>query len=100
MWMKVHVFKRPSTTDYALGIKPFAIWRSGAGWQFLVKLEQAIQPDEAETLVRKLHTALGFDPVVRNPNGILRSPGSINWKDGKDEWRVMRHAPHCACLMR
>ena len=68
----------------ALGIKPFAIWRSGAGWQFLVKLDQAIEPDEAETLVGKLHTALGFDPVVRNCNRILRVPGSINWKDGKD----------------
>ena len=68
----------------ALGITPFAIWRSGAGWQFLIKLDQAIRPDEAETLVGKLHTALGFDPVVRNCNRILRVPGSVNWKDGKD----------------
>ena len=68
----------------ALGITPFAIWRSGAGWQFLIKLDKAIEPDEAETLVGKLHTALGFDPVVRNCNRILRVPGSVNWKDGKD----------------
>ena len=67
-----------------MGITLFAIWRSGAGWQFLIKLDQAISPDEAETLVGKLHTALGFDPVVRNCNRILRVPGSINWKNGKD----------------
>jgi len=68
----------------ALGITPFAIWRSGAGWQFLIKLDRVIEPDEAEALVGKLHTVLGFDPVVRNPNRILRVPGSINWKNGKD----------------
>ena len=68
----------------ALGITLSAVWRSGAGWQFLIKLDQAITPDEAKTLVGKLHTALGFDPVVRNPNRILRVPGSVNWKDGKD----------------
>ena len=68
----------------ALGIIPSVIWRSGAGWQFLIKLDQATTPDEAKTLVGKLHTALGFDPVVRNPNRILRVPGSVNWKDGKD----------------
>lgn len=68
----------------ALGITPFAIWRSGAGWQFLIKLDQAIEPHEAEILVGKLHVALGFDPVVRNPNRILRVPGSVNWKNGKD----------------
>jgi hypothetical protein len=67
-----------------LGIQPYAKWRSGAGWQFLVKLDQPIPPDEAEILVGKLHIALGFDPVVRNCNRILRIPGSINWKDGKD----------------
>jgi predicted P-loop ATPase len=67
-----------------LGIKPFATWRSGAGWQFLIKLDQAIGPDEAEHLVGKLHSALGFDPVVRNSNRILRVPGSVNWKQGKD----------------
>ena len=69
---------------HPLGITPFAIWRSGAGWQFLIKLDQAIEPDEAEPLVGKLHAALGFDPVVRNCNRILRVPGSVNWKDGKD----------------
>jgi hypothetical protein len=68
----------------ALGITPFDIWRSGAGWQFLIKLDQAIEPYEAEILVGKLHVALGFDPVVRNPNRILRVPGSVNWKNGKD----------------
>jgi hypothetical protein len=68
----------------ALGITPFAVWRSGAGWQFLIKLDQVIDPNEAEILVGKLHTALGFDPVVRNPNRILRVPGSVNWKNGKD----------------
>ena len=68
----------------ALGITPFAIWRSGAGWQFLIKLDQAIEPDEAKTLVGKLHTVLVFDPVVRNPNRILRVPGSVNWKQRKD----------------
>lgn len=69
---------------FALGITPFALWRSGAGWQFLIKLDQAATPDEAESLVGKLHTALGFDPVVRNTNRILRVPGGINWKHGKD----------------
>ncbi|HUZ32122.1 MAG TPA: VapE domain-containing protein [Xanthobacteraceae bacterium] len=68
----------------ALGIAPSAIWRSGAGWQFLIKLDHPIKSDEAETLVGKLHTALGFDPVVRNPNRILRVPGSVNWKDRYD----------------
>ena len=68
----------------ALGIAPFAIWRSGAGWQFLIRLDRAITPKEAEELVGKLHIALGFDPVVRNCNRILRVPGSINWKNGKD----------------
>lgn len=67
-----------------LEIAPFAIWRSGAGWQFLIKLDQAIEPDEAKNLVGKLHTALGFDPVVRNPNRILRVAGSVNWKNGED----------------
>jgi predicted P-loop ATPase len=67
-----------------LGITPFVKWRSGAGWQFLIKLDRAIEPNEAETLVGKLHTALGFDPVVRNSNRILRVPGSVNWKRGKD----------------
>ena len=57
---------------FALGITPFAIWRSGAGWQFLIKLDHAIGPDEAEKLVGKLHTALRYDPVVRNCNRILR----------------------------
>ena len=65
-----------------LGITPYALWRSGAGWQFLIKLDRAVQPEEAETLVGKLHTALGFDPVVRNCNRILRVPGSVNWKNG------------------
>ena len=65
-----------------LGITPYALWRSGAGWQFLIKLDRAAQPEEAETLVGKLHTALGFDPVVRNCNRILRVPGSVNWKNG------------------
>ena len=68
----------------ARGITPSAMWRSGAGWQFLIKLDHAIAPDEAEILVGKLHTVLGFDPVVRNCNRILRVPGSVNWKDGKD----------------
>jgi predicted P-loop ATPase len=67
-----------------LGITAFAKWRSGAGWQFLIKLDQAISPDEAETLVGKLHIALGFDPIVRNCNRILRVAGSVNWKNGKD----------------
>ena len=31
-----------------LGITPFAKWRSGAGWQFLIKLDRQIDPDEAE----------------------------------------------------
>jgi hypothetical protein len=67
-----------------LGIRHYALWRSGAGWQFLIKLDQALPPEEAETLVGKLHTALGFDPVVRNCNRILRVPGSVNWKSGTD----------------
>jgi Virulence-associated protein E len=67
-----------------LGILPCATWRSGAGWQFLIKLDRAISPSEAETLVGRLHVALGFEPVVRNCNRILRVPGSINWKHGKD----------------
>src|SRR5262249_21391062 len=48
-----------------LGIQPRAKWRSGAGWQFLIELDQPISTDEAEVLVAKLHIALGFDPVVR-----------------------------------
>jgi hypothetical protein len=67
-----------------LGIRPFATWRSGAGRQLLIKLDRAIEPDEAETLVGKLHIAMGFDPVVRNSNRILRVPGSVNWKQGKN----------------
>ena len=38
-----------------LGITPCAVWRSGAGWQFLIKLDHPIEPAEAETLVGKLH---------------------------------------------
>jgi hypothetical protein len=68
----------------ALDIQPWAKWRSGAGWQGLIKLDAPIAPDEAETLVGKLHIALGFDAVVRNPNRLLRLPGSINYKNGKD----------------
>ena len=78
-----------------LGIQPFAKWRSGAGWQFLIKLDQPISPDEAEVLVGKLHVALGFDPVVRNCNRILRVPGSINWKDGKDGRVPSQCLPMC-----
>ncbi len=78
-----------------LGITPFAVWRSGAGWQFLLKLDQAIEPNEAETLVGKLHTALSFDPVVRNPNRILRVPGSVNWKNGKDGRMPLPCMPLC-----
>lgn len=65
-----------------LGLLPYILWRSGAGWQFLIKLDQAIQPDEAKTLVGKLHVALGFDPVVSNCNRLLRVPGTVNWKNG------------------
>lgn len=64
-----------------LGITPYALWRSGAGWQFLIKLDIAAYPEEAEKLVGKLHIALGFDPVVRNCNRLLRVPGSVNWKN-------------------
>ncbi len=67
-----------------LGITPFAKWRSGAGWQCLIKLDAPITPAEAEELVGKLHNYVGFDAVVRNPNRILRVPGSINFKSGKD----------------
>jgi hypothetical protein len=67
-----------------LGIRPFAVWRSGAGWQGLIKLGQPITSEEYEGLDGKLHIALGFDPVVRNCNRILRVPGSVNWKNGKD----------------
>jgi hypothetical protein len=67
-----------------LGIRAFAEWRSGAGWQGLIKLDRPITSEEYEELVGKLHIALGFDPVVRNCNRILRVPGSINWKNGKD----------------
>ena len=67
-----------------LGIHPFALWRSGAGWQGLIKLDEPITPEESEELVGKLHIALGFDPQVRNCNRLLRNPGSVNWKNGKD----------------
>jgi hypothetical protein len=65
-------------------IVPAAIWRSGAGWQFLIKLNHALAPELAEDLVARMHVALGFDAVVRNCNRILRVPGSINWKDAED----------------
>lgn len=68
----------------AIGIKPYVKWRSGAGWQALIRLDEPITPDEAESLVGKLHMALGFAPVVKNANRILRVPGSVNWKNGKD----------------
>jgi predicted P-loop ATPase len=67
-----------------LGITPYAKWRSGAGWQALVLLDGPLAPDEAESLVEKLHLAIGFDPVVKNCNRILRVAGSVNWKSGKD----------------
>ena len=67
-----------------LGIRPFAVWRSGVGWQGLIKLDQPITSEEYEELDGKLHIALAFDPVVRNSNRILRVPGSVNWKNGKD----------------
>ena len=81
---RVREFERNRQRTNQLGITPCAIWRSGAGWQFLIKLDHPIEPAEAETLVGKLHTALGFDPAVRNCNRILRVPGSVNWKDRKD----------------
>jgi P4 family phage/plasmid primase-like protien len=66
-----------------LGIRPFGVWHSGSGnWQFLIKLDQPIKPDEAETLVDKLHTALGRNPVVRNCKGVLHVPGSVYWNNG------------------
>lgn len=63
-----------------LSIVPWAKWCSGGGWQALIKLDAPLPPAEAEDLVGRLHVALGFDPVVRNSNRILRVPGSINWK--------------------
>ena len=63
-----------------LGIMPWAKWCSGGGWQALIKLDTPLPPAEAEDLVGRLHTALGFDPVVRNCNRFIRVPGSINWK--------------------
>jgi hypothetical protein len=80
----IRVAKRIEDGLAAVEITPFAKWRSGAGWQALVKLNEPITPDEAEGLVAKLHVLLGFDAVVKNSNRILRVPGSINWKNGKD----------------
>ncbi len=80
----VRVSAQIDTKLNAINITPFAKWRSGAGWQCLIKLDQSIPPAEAEVLVEKLHTYLGFDPCVKNPNRILRVAGSINWKDKKD----------------
>jgi len=80
-----------------LGITPFVKWRSGAGWQALIKLDTPITPEDAEALVEKLHLALGFDPVVKNCNRILRVAGSVNWKSGKDG-RVP--APCTPCYVR
>jgi predicted P-loop ATPase len=67
-----------------LGLKYFAKWCSGAGWQILLKLDTPITPMEAEELVGRLHVAIDFNPVVRNCNRYIRVPGSINWKNGKD----------------
>jgi hypothetical protein len=67
-----------------LGITPYAKWRSGAGWQALIRLDVPVAPEEAEVLVEKLHLAVGFDPVVKNCNRILRVAGSVNWKSSKD----------------
>lgn len=67
-----------------LGLKPFAKWRSGAGWQALLRLDVPATPEEAEALVERLHLSLGFDPAVKNSNRILRVAGSVNWKRGKD----------------
>jgi hypothetical protein len=80
----IRISKRVDEGLAVLRVEPFAKWRSGAGWQFLIKLDQAISGDEADMLDAKLHIALGFDTVVRNCNRYLRVPGSINWKDGKD----------------
>jgi hypothetical protein len=63
-----------------LDIVPRAKWCSGGGWQALIKLDAPLPPVDAEEIVARLHIALGFDPVVRNCNRILRVPGSINWK--------------------
>lgn len=63
-----------------LDIPPWIKWCSGGGWQALIKLDRPLPPAEAEDLVGFLHTALGFDPVVRNCNRFIRVPGSINWK--------------------
>jgi hypothetical protein len=63
-----------------LDITPWAKWCSGGGWQALIKLDAPLAPADAEDLVGRLHTAIGFDAVVRNSNRILRVPGTINWK--------------------
>ena len=79
---RVHVSKMLDDGLSSLSIVPLAKWCSGGGWQALIKLDAPLPPEEAEELVGRLHTALGFDPVVRNCNRILRVPGSINWKGG------------------
>jgi Virulence-associated protein E len=78
------ILKRINDGLAELGIAPSAMWSSGAGWQVLIQLDEPISPEEAERLVARLHILLGFDPVVRNSNRLLRVPGSINWKNGND----------------
>jgi putative DNA primase/helicase len=64
-----------------LEIKPSAMWFSGpAGRQGLFKLDRTISYQRAKELTSKLAEALGSDPSIKNPNRILRVPGSINHK--------------------
>jgi len=60
---------------------PHALVSSGRGVHAYWRLSEPIPPNEFRDVQQRLSARLGGDPVCKNPERIMRLPGSINWKD-------------------